>query len=94
MQNPETHLCLQIRTGHCSVNKQQVFLINLLYRKKLLIFQETLVPKLTLGTFLTLGVRNGQNLQSYLFQAYLSLNPSRVKQNYTKLIEKMAKIIY
>ena len=29
-----------------------------------------------------LSVRNGPNLQSYLFRAYLSLNPSRVKQNY------------
>ena len=28
-------------------------------------------------------VRNWPNLQSYLFQEYISLNPSRVKQNYT-----------
>ena len=46
-------------------------------------FQGKLVPKLTLGPFLTLSVRNGPNLQSYLFQAYISLNPSRVEQNYT-----------
>jgi len=67
LQNPETHLCLQIRTGHCSINKQQVFLINLLYRKKLLIFQRTLVPKLTLGTFLTLSVGNGHKLKDWVF---------------------------
>ena len=45
--------------------------------------QGILVPKLTLGPFLTLSVRNGPNLQSYLFQKYISLNPSRVEQNYT-----------
>ena len=28
------------------------------------------------------NVRNGPNLQSYLFQEYTSLNPSRVEQNY------------
>ena len=33
-------------------------------------FQGTLVPKLTLGPFLTLIVRNGP---SYLFQPYISL---------------------
>ena len=42
--------------------------------------QGILVPKLTLGPFLTLSVRNGPNLQSYLFQEYISLNPSRVEQ--------------
>ena len=36
-------------------------------------FQGTLVPKLTLGPFLTLIVRNGPNMQSYLFQPYISL---------------------
>ena len=45
-------------------------------------FQGILVPKLTLGPFLTLSVRNGPNLQSYLFQEYISLNPSREEQNY------------
>ena len=57
------------------------------------LLQETLVPKLTLGQFLTLSVRNGPNLQSYLFQAYISLNPSRVKQNYTIYFSKKAKLI-
>ena len=45
-----------------------------------------LVPKLTLGQFLTLSVRNGPNLKSYLFQEYISLNPRRVEQNYTKYL--------
>ena len=53
-----------------------------------------LVPKLTLGPFLTLSVRNGPNLQSYLFQEYISINPSRVKQNYTIHKKEMAKTIY
>ena len=44
--------------------------------------QGMLVPKLTLGPFLTLSVRNGPNLQSYLFQEYISQNPSRAEQNY------------
>ena len=48
----------------------------------------------TLGPFLTLSVRNGPNLQSYLFQAYISLNPSRVKQNYTIHLLEMAKTNY
>ena len=56
--------------------------------------QEKLVPKLTLGPFLKLSVRNGPNLQSYLFQVYISLNPSRVKQNYTIHLLEMAKTIY
>ena len=41
------------------------------------LFQGILVPKLTLGPFLTLSVRNGSNLQSYLFQEYIYLNPRR-----------------
>ena len=36
---------------------------------------------LTFGPFLTLRVRNGPNLQSYLFQVYISLNPGQVEQN-------------
>ena len=36
--------------------------------------QGILVSKLTLGPFLTLSIRNGPNLQSYLFQEYISLN--------------------
>ena len=56
--------------------------------------QGKLVPKLTLVLFLTLSVRNGPNLQSYLFQAYISLNPIRVEQKYTKHLLKMAKTIY
>ena len=40
--------------------------------------QGILVPKLTLGPFLTLSVRNGLDLQSYLFQENISLNPRRV----------------
>jgi len=56
--------------------------------------QGKLVPKLTLGPFLALCFRNGPNLQSYLFQAFLSLNPSRVEQNYAILLLKMAKTNY
>ena len=56
--------------------------------------QGKLVPKLTIGPFLTLTVRNGPNLQSYLFQAYRSSNSSRVKQNYTIHLKEMAKTIY
>ena len=39
---------------------------------------------------ITLSVRNGPNLQTYLFQVYISLNPSislnprRVEQNYSR----------
>ena len=40
------------------------------------------------------SVRNGPNLQSYLFQEYTSLNPSRVEQNYTIYLLKMAKTIH
>ena len=39
-------------------------------------FQGKLLPKLILGTILTLSGRNGPNPQSYFFQAYKSLNPS------------------
>ena len=53
--------------------------------------QGILVPKLTLGPFLTLSVKNGPNLQSFL---YISLNPRRVEQNYTIYLEKMAHTIY
>ena len=56
--------------------------------------QGMLVPNLTLSTFLTLGVRNGPNLHSYLFQEYTSLNPRRVKQNYTVYLKKMTETIY
>jgi len=45
------------------------------------IIQGKLVPKLT-------------NLQSYLFQAYTSLKPSRDKQNYKTYLSKMAKTNY
>ena len=55
--------------------------------------QGKLVPKLTIGPFLTLTVRNGPNLQSYLFQANISSNSSRVKQNYTIHLKEMAKTI-
>ena len=44
-----------------------------------LLLQGSLVQKLRLGTFLTLG----PNLQSYFFQEYISLNPRGVEQNYT-----------
>ena len=47
-----------------------------------------LVSKLTLGPFLALGVRNGPNLHSFLFQEYISLNPRRVEQNYTVYLNK------
>jgi len=47
------------------------------------VFQGKLVPKLTLGTFLTLSVRNVPNLQSYLVQENISLNTNRGEQNYT-----------
>ena len=36
--------------------------------------QGKLVPKLTLGPFLTLSARNEPNLQSYFFKAFISLN--------------------
>ena len=35
------------------------------------IFQGILVPKITLGLFLTLSIRDGPNLESYLFQLYI-----------------------
>ena len=56
-------------------------------------FQGKLVPKLTLGPFLTLRVRIGPNLQSYLFQKYISLNPRRVELNNTIYYKKMAETI-
>ena len=56
--------------------------------------QGNLVSKLTLGPFLTLSVRNGPNLQSYVFQAYISLNPSRVELKYIIHLLKMAKNNY
>ena len=37
------------------------------------IFQGILVPKIPLGLFLTLSIRNGPNLESYPFQLYISL---------------------
>ena len=36
----------------------------------------------------------GPNLQSYLFQTYISLNASQVEQNYTIHLLKMAKTNY
>ena len=54
--------------------------------------QGKLALKLTLGPFLTLSVRNGPDLQSYLFQEYISLNPSRVKQIYTIHLLKWLKL--
>jgi len=48
------------------------------------------MKEVTLGPFLTLSVRNGQNMQSYIFQAYISLNPNRVEQNYIIHLLKMA----
>jgi len=56
----------------------------------ILTIQVDLVPKLTL----TLSVRNGPNLQSYLFQAYISLKLFRVEQNCTIWLQKMTKIIH
>jgi len=50
--------------------------------------QGILVPNLTLGPFLTLSNRNGPNLQSYLFQDYISLNPKQLEQNYIIYLEK------
>ena len=37
---------------------------------------------------------NGPNLLSYLFQAYTSLNPSRLEQNYTTHLLKKVKTNY
>ena len=54
--------------------------------ESVLYIQGILVPKLTLGPLLTLSVRNGPNLQSYLFQEY--------EQNYTIYLQKMAKTIH
>ena len=56
------------------------------------IMQGILVSKLALGPFLTLSVRNGPNLQSYLFQEYISLNPRREEQNYTIYLKKWLKL--
>ena len=42
-----------------------------MYTRDKLYIQGKLVPKLTLGPFLTLSVKNGPNLQSYLFQTKL-----------------------
>ena len=56
--------------------------------------QGKLVPKLTLSPFQTMSVRNGPNLQSYLFQAYISLIPSRVEKNYTVHLLKVVKTNY
>ena len=42
----------------------------------------------------TNSVKNGPNLQSYLFQEFIALNPRRVEQNYTKYLLKMAKPMY
>ena len=56
--------------------------------------QGILVSKRTLGPFLTVSVKNGPNLQRYLFQEYISLNPRRVEQNYTIFLSKMAKTKY
>ena len=64
------------------------------YFSKCFLMQWKLVPKLTLGPFLTLSFQNGPNLQSYLFQAYISLNSSKVQQNYTMHLLKMAKTNY
>ena len=49
----------------------------------MVLIQGILVSKLTLGLFITLSVIYGPNLQSYLFQENISLNPRRVEQNYT-----------
>jgi len=38
--------------------------------------------------------RNGPNLQSYLFQACISLNPSRVEQKYTIHLLEMEKLYF
>ena len=53
------------------------------YSSNRAIMQGILVYKLALGPFITLSVRNGPNLQSYLFQEYIFLNPRRVEQKYT-----------
>ena len=37
----------------------------------LFLIQGTLVPRQTLGPFLTLSAGNGPSLQSYLFQSYI-----------------------
>ena len=50
--------------------------------------QGKLVPKLTLGPFLTTSVRNRPSLQIYIFQAYVSLNPSRVEKKTAPYIYK------
>ena len=44
--------------------------------------------KLTLGPFLTLSVRYRPSFQSYLFQSYISLNPSQVEQSYTYMTKR------
>ena len=39
-----------------------------------------------------MSVRNGPNLQSYLFQEYISLNPRRVEQNTPYIYKKWLKL--
>ena len=56
------------------------------------VLQGILVPQLTLGPFITLSVRHGPNLQSYLIQEYIFLNPRPVEQNCTIYLKKMAKL--
>ena len=51
--------------------RENIYLYNFYVEK------EYKVPKLTLS------VRNEPNLQRYLFQENISLNPRRVEQNYT-----------
>ena len=53
------------------------------------LLQGKLVPKLTLGPFLTLSFRNGANLQNYPFQAHL--NPCQVEQNFAIQLLETAK---
>ena len=77
--NTEIYVIMYKKLKNCQDETQDdVFVI-----KGFTVFQGKLVPKLTLGTFLTLSVRNVPNLQSYLFQVYISLNSNRGEQNYT-----------
>ena len=55
-----------------------------LWRKRALYMQNTGETNSKANTWLIANTQcKRRNLQSYLFQTYISLNPSRGKQNYT-----------
>ena len=81
------------RNNNCLGLNINYLSLELISKTTSFMFQGIVVPKLILGPFLTMSVRNGPNLQSYLFMS-ISLNPRRVEQNYTIYVQKTAKTIY